>query len=572
MLYGDWGTSRFYVLGLAFFYAGHASLYYVAGVCALVAAVGWAYTVVCRCFPDGGGVYSAAKQIHPVVAVVGALLLFSDYVVTASLSALDAMHYVGVPDRFVPAVAMACIALVGAINFVGTRRAGTFALWVALATLALTLLLVAFTVPWLGEGWSRVHRPTESLGHQWLMLVNVVLALSGVEAVANMTGVMRQPVATTSRRAIWPVLVEVVVFNLVLAVGMNALPAVLGDGIADHNDEVKNAVLRVMAEHYVGEWFAWMCGLVFGLLLLSAVNTVVADMISIQYVMGRDKELPAFLTRLNTFGVPGIALVPAIGLPILVLCFVTDLAHLADLYAIGVVGAIAVNLSCCTMNRELALKRRERVCIGAIALVLIALWVTLAIEKTHALMFVGSIVGVGLVLRLAARRIAAARAAKPATPAEGVNGLAALGTPAMQLDPAKPRVLVATRGGERLIDFAAGYAKQMGAILFVLYVRQLNVATPAASPPPTIDEDREARRVFERALQACRKIGVPMVPIYVVGPDVAEPILDFAATYNAAALLLGVSREGSILRTLRGDVVGRVADHLPEEIPLLVHA
>ncbi len=34
MLYGDWGTSRFYVLGLALYYARYSSFWFVAGVCA----------------------------------------------------------------------------------------------------------------------------------------------------------------------------------------------------------------------------------------------------------------------------------------------------------------------------------------------------------------------------------------------------------------------------------------------------------------------------------------------------------------------------------------------------------
>ena len=73
MLYGDWGTSRLYVLGLAFALAGHGSIYYIVAVSVLMVFVGWAYTHICRIFPDGGGVYSAAKQTSQLLAVVGAL-------------------------------------------------------------------------------------------------------------------------------------------------------------------------------------------------------------------------------------------------------------------------------------------------------------------------------------------------------------------------------------------------------------------------------------------------------------------------------------------------------------------
>src|SRR5437868_14469234 len=97
LLFGDWGTSRLYVLGIAFAIAGRSSFYLIAMMSLLILAVGWAYTQICRIYPDGGGVYTAAKQKSRTLAVVGALLLFADYTVTASLSALDAFHYFGLP-------------------------------------------------------------------------------------------------------------------------------------------------------------------------------------------------------------------------------------------------------------------------------------------------------------------------------------------------------------------------------------------------------------------------------------------------------------------------------------------
>src|SRR3954468_21859096 len=97
LLYGDWGTSRLYVLGLVFFFAGRTSFWLILAMSLLICAVAWAYTQICRIYPDGGGVYAAAKHKSRTLAVVGALLLFADYTVTASLSALDGFHYFGLP-------------------------------------------------------------------------------------------------------------------------------------------------------------------------------------------------------------------------------------------------------------------------------------------------------------------------------------------------------------------------------------------------------------------------------------------------------------------------------------------
>jgi amino acid transporter/nucleotide-binding universal stress UspA family protein len=646
MLYGDWGTSRFYVLGLAFYFALYASFWYILGVGLLVAAVGWAYTIVCRVYPDGGGVYSAARQISPLLSVIGALLLFADYAVTAALSAFEGMHYFGL-ESGLPVSLGACVGILilGFINYIGPKRAGTFALLIAAATLVLTLVLVCFSVPHLAEGWQRIREPDPGISHRWITLVNVVLALSGVEAIANMTGIMVQPVSRTSKQSIWPVLLEVVVFNVILGIAMLALPAAMphtpsefqkpavayadadadignyrqlhtdwndptgraayearvgqvekekGQISSENEDAIKNKVLRVMGEHYVGKWFGLLCGVVFGLLLLSAVNTVIGGMMSVAYVMARDRELPHFFAKLNGFGVPWVGLIPALLVPVLLLCIFSRLEMLADLYAIGVVGAIAINLTCCTINMKLPVRTWERACIGAIAAVMIAIELTLAIQKPPALIFVGIILLVGLGARFVTKTYLPARARayekltpeqraapifrgqrvmtpKPAEVKEEVPEFV-VGTPAEQLDMSKPQIMVATRGGARLLQFAADYAKQLNANLFVIYVRPWNVQFAVEGSAPTLDEDDQAQSVFKAADEAARARGVAMVPIYVVSRDVADSILDFAATYNVKALLMGVSRQGTLLRALRGDVIASVADQLPQDIPLLIHA
>src|SRR5437870_7117767 len=94
LLYGDWGTSKAYVIGLAFLAAGYASLPIILAVCVLTGLVGINYAVICRYFPDGGGVYSAARAQGRLLAVLGALLLIADLTVTAALSGWSALSYI----------------------------------------------------------------------------------------------------------------------------------------------------------------------------------------------------------------------------------------------------------------------------------------------------------------------------------------------------------------------------------------------------------------------------------------------------------------------------------------------
>src|SRR3954452_23008751 len=128
MLFGDWGTSRLYVLGLAFAFNGRASFWFIALMSVLLIGVGWSYEIICRLFPDGGGVYSSARHRSQLLAVIGGLLLCADYVVAGSLSCLDAFHYLGVKDFTllgipIDAVAAALTILaIGALNFAGPKK------------------------------------------------------------------------------------------------------------------------------------------------------------------------------------------------------------------------------------------------------------------------------------------------------------------------------------------------------------------------------------------------------------------------------------------------------------------
>jgi len=47
LLYGDWGTSKAYVIGLAFVAAAFSALPIIVAVCLLTALVGYNYIVIC---------------------------------------------------------------------------------------------------------------------------------------------------------------------------------------------------------------------------------------------------------------------------------------------------------------------------------------------------------------------------------------------------------------------------------------------------------------------------------------------------------------------------------------------
>src|SRR5947208_6310523 len=167
-------------------------------------------------------------------------------------------------------------------------------------------------------------------------------------------------------------MIEVCVFTALLGLAMHALgglQVVNGDVNAPGASGVRDYMLRYMGEVFVGgalgaglgHAFGFIVSVVFGLLLLSAVNTAIVDLITIQFLMARDREMPAIFQKLNRWGVPGYGMALATVVPVLLVVLVKDMVGLADLYAVGVVGAIATNLGASATDPKLAVKRWERV-------------------------------------------------------------------------------------------------------------------------------------------------------------------------------------------------------------------
>src|SRR5688500_434328 len=116
LLYGDWGTSKAYVIGLAFVAAGFSSLPIILAVCVLTAVVAYNYIIVCSHFPDGGGVYSAAREQSRFLTSTGALLLVANFTVTAALSGWASVSYFGVPSKYAEVAPRVLILAVGVDN------------------------------------------------------------------------------------------------------------------------------------------------------------------------------------------------------------------------------------------------------------------------------------------------------------------------------------------------------------------------------------------------------------------------------------------------------------------------
>ncbi|MEO6808622.1 MAG: universal stress protein, partial [Isosphaeraceae bacterium] len=375
--------------------------------------------------------------------------------------------------------------------------------------------------------------------------------------------------------------------------------------------------------------FAAGSSIVFAVLLFSAVNTALADLVSIQFMLARDKELPHAFGGLNRYGMPVLPLIIGTVVPAIVVLIFPDVEALAGLYAIGVVGAISINLGTTSTNPALPLRRGERVFMLGLTAVMIVVGVTICIVKPHARSFALLVLVSGLSARLATI-VANRKVEMPRTVRISYLTLAAVAvvielgvdlvlgntllafavsmtvavivgyashhtqgyrlaliaaehaqiaeapTRPMMIQPGgytpKLRIMIATQGNPRLIDFALKTCKSREAELQLLFIRHLAVTPMGTTTAHSLAEDDSALALFDQVQARAKHDGVPLRLLYGVARDVPDAILDMAVTHGADQLLLGTTKRGALWKVMKGDVIQAVAEHLPEGIDLLIHA
>jgi amino acid transporter/nucleotide-binding universal stress UspA family protein len=599
LLYGDWGTSKAYVTGMAFALGMYSSFWFVLAVGVLTAIVGLNYIWVCKYFPEGGGVYSAAHAHSRHLALIGGFLLVANYLVTAALSCFEAFVYFGFEFEDAKRWAILVIFIIGVINFFGPRHSGTIAAGFAVSTLVVMVLLAVAAAPHIPAALASVEPPQREPWPWWIGFTGVILALSGVESIANMTGVMhldphatasRPSVSVTARKAILVVMIEVVLLTTLFGLVMHAIP---GMGPRDHEGDMLRHLGQVFVDDQMKQvtWLGWLgernlfstvVSLVIGGLLLSATNTAIVAMVSVLYLMSKDGEMPPQFGMLNRFGVPWILMLMAILGPILVLDIQSGeraLHGLADLYAIGVVGAIVVNLGSCAFNFKLPMLTWERGVMLFTFVVVAAIEVTIAVTKPWASMFAAVVLCAGFAARAMHKGFnfrlegATGRVARlffPALVAEQQArevGPQRTETLERHLGPERPvnAIMVSSRGVTPTLRFAVEEARRRNAQLFVLFVREVFTTIPVEQRE---QDDPEAQAVFSAVRSIAGEVDV--TTIYAVSDDPAWTILDNAAIAGVDMLILGHSRRLALTRVLRGDLLQKIGMHLPEEIRLVI--
>jgi nucleotide-binding universal stress UspA family protein len=244
------------------------------------------------------------------------------------------------------------------------------------------------------------------------------------------------------------------------------------------------------------------------------------------------------------------------------------------MYAIGVVGAITVNLGSSCFNKRLGLNWREFSIMLLTFVILFLVEITIAKTKPAALFFAACVLGVGFGLRWYSMKRAGFETVTL------TREQAAAVTKPEQLAPLRPNfepgqaILVAARGFTPVLKFAIEEAKLRQGNLYVLYIKQLSVALPGPITNlerPRWQNDRQAAEIMYGVFDLAREAAVSVLPVFAVSDNPAGTIVDIAATLGVDILMLGAPHRNALAKLLRGDVVTEVARSLPENIQMVIH-
>jgi nucleotide-binding universal stress UspA family protein len=262
----------------------------------------------------------------------------------------------------------------------------------------------------------------------------------------------------------------------------------------------------------------------------------------------------------------------AVAIPILVLAVTKEFEALAGLYAIGVVGAIAVNLGSCTFNKRLGLPWYQRVIMGTTFFVLVAVELTIAKTKPEALFFAMCVLAAGYALRAYSHKVSGLKTMTVTRQvAEMVSPDLAAKLEARLSEGQK--IMVAARGVTPALAFALEEAQLRKATLCVLYVKEISVYFTGG--PTTVgrakwQDDPEANAIMSLTMRMGAERDIAVQPVYAVSEDAASTILDLSATLGVDYLIIGASQRTAMAKLLGGSIVTTVAQQLPDSIRLVI--
>ncbi|MHB8588912.1 MAG: APC family permease [Candidatus Dormibacteraceae bacterium] len=414
VVFADIGTSIYYVPGILYgpFRSRSAlfvlmTLFVFILLCVKYAEVTWRY-------PEGGGVVNVSSQaLHPFAGLLGGLFILVDYYLTAALSALSGALYLSVVIPSLTPWAMhvtvgALIAL-GLLNLLGIREsARTTAIFVCLAGGGQLAVVVA-TAIYLGPAGILHSFSAVTQGPPLTPILLITgygaafLAFSGLESIAQLAPVMREPRRSVAYRAMGAVVLTMAITSPLLTLWSTTLLNANSD---------PNQFISLLGAHVAGRVLGDYVAVSGAMLLVFASNTAIIGAYHVFIALARMGFLPRVLEHRNrSRRTPHWAVLAAVALPVVIIIASRgSVTLLGDLYAFGLLGTFV--LTCVSLD-VVRWREYRRWNAGVIAffavgvlttLLVVVAWMVNLVAKPLATEFGGGLTLVGLIAGFATYR------------------------------------------------------------------------------------------------------------------------------------------------------------------------
>jgi APA family basic amino acid/polyamine antiporter len=351
-----------------------SSLYFALGVIALHALgltpivlgiVGLLFLLVTLSYAEGttsiretGGAATFVRvAFNDFAGFLTGWVLFLDYLIVISLSALFVPHYLGLAlgiDSIAEHpgdVIVACVVVAGIACVRIFRRTRLYTIGVVVPVLDLitqVLLVVAgFVLLFSGDALTRdLSIGTQPSWHSIAFAIPLaMLAYTGLETVANYAEEARRPGRDLPRSLFSAISLVVLIYVLLALVGLSAFPAE-GGTTKLGTDWLRAPLMGIVVElqghlpYALGQVLRVYVGLTGALVLLAAMTTSISGFGRLAYSLGEHGQLPAVFGRLHrrTLVSPAaVVAAAAIAIGLLVgTSFTRSVTFLASLFSFGV--------------------------------------------------------------------------------------------------------------------------------------------------------------------------------------------------------------------------------------------
>jgi len=364
VVFADIGTSIYYVPGILYGTVGKLAGFFVFLTMAVFILLTFKYVEVTYRFPQGGGVVTVAAQaLNKWFGALGGMFILVDYFLTATISCLSGMLYLGVvipvlgaPTLFVGLplavwVTIVVLILLGILNWVGVSESAKVSMVGAvIAFLSDVAILVTVFTHISFTGFLALFSTMFSdrpLTFTTLLVgfAGSFLAFSGLESISQLSPEMKLPRRTVSKIALFLVVITVGITSPLLT-----MLSTLLEPKAATNVVQSAQIISILAGRWGGAFLQTEVAISASALLIFAGNTAIIGSYHVFLALSRMEFFPEILTRRNKLrDTPQYAIMLAVGIPIAVLIAVQgNINTLGDMYAFGLLGAFT--LTCLSMD------------------------------------------------------------------------------------------------------------------------------------------------------------------------------------------------------------------------------